>query len=148
MSEFAAPELGWSSRLSFVYTRSTTSSEAREAEFRQYALRVEGCAPMRWTEASWVLAPCLGVGVGAMHASGLDGPALEQTREAFGLWLDVALLGRVQTPPLGGLRLEGQLEVGSALVDHRYRFDQPRNVVYRARPSLAPGAHVGIVVPL
>lgn len=148
MGEFAAPELGWSSRLSLVHTRSTTSSGAREAEFRQYALRAEGCMPVRWTEAPWVLAPCIGVGVGAMHASGLDGPALEQTRDAFGLWLDVALIGRVQTPPLGGLRLEGQLEVGSALVDHRYHFDQPRDTVYRARPGLAPGAHVGVVVPL
>jgi hypothetical protein len=83
-----------------------------------------------------------------MHALGIAGPELAEAREVFAPWVDAALIGRVRTPPLGGLRLEGQLEVGSALVDHHFRFDQPRATVHWVRPGLAAGAYIGVVVPL
>jgi hypothetical protein len=146
--EFAPRELGWSSRLSLVHTRSSTSSAQRGAAFRVYALRAEGCHPIRWSETHWVFAPCLAVSVGLMHALGIAGPELAEAREVFAPWVDAALIGRVRTPPLGGLRLEGQLEVGSALVDHHFRFDQPRATVHWVRPGLAAGAYIGVVVPL
>lgn len=81
-------------------------------------------------------------------ARGLQSSELPLAKQVYVPWFDAALIGRIQTPSIGPLRLEGQAEVGSGLVTHRFRFDEPNAAVFKVRPGAALAARVGIVVPL
>lgn len=139
----------WSARASLLHTRSQGSSEGRVAVFHLYASRVEGCTPFfPFRNANWVVEPCIGVSAGLIYARGLQSSELPLARQVYVPWFDAALIGRVRSPRIGPLRLEAQAEVGSALVTHGFRFDEPDGAVFEVRPDPALAARVGIFVPL
>ena len=98
--------------------------------------------------ADWIFEPCIGVSAGLIYARGLESPELPLTRQVYVPWFDAALIARIQSPRIGPLRLEGQAELGTALVTHGFRFDDPDVAVFEVRPEPALGARVGISVPL
>jgi hypothetical protein len=117
--------------------------------FRLYASHLEGCTPFfPFGNADWVVEPCIGVSLGVLYARGLPSAELPLPGQVFIPWFDAALSGRLQSPQIGPVRLEGQAEIGSALVTHRFRFDEPDVAVFEAGPDPALAVNVGIFVPL
>lgn len=142
-----ASTLDWSLRAGVVHTRSRASVDERDADFRLYAARLEGC-PTRWVNEDWVIEPCVTVSVGLLLARGLEESALARAQQSETPWVDAAVVVRAQTPLLGPVRFEAQLELGTAVTDHRFEFEDPEVTLFHPRFGPGPAARLGAIFPL
>lgn len=133
----------WALRTAVMHTRSDSRVTGREATFRSLLAGLEGCLTLWRTGPGWALEGCPRISLGVLDASGVQDSTLVRAERARIFWLDGAAVMRAMTPLWGRVRFELQGEVGSALREHRFEFDEPSAMVFHARPRPALGGRVG-----
>jgi hypothetical protein len=110
-----------SARASLWHFRSETDTDGRQARFRGYGLRLEGC-PLALAGSSWWLEPCLGVDGGAVVASGVASADVVHPRRSWNGFSDLVGIARLGSAVSGWLLLDLQGELALSLVRYRYGF--------------------------
>lgn len=142
---------GMSARASAWHFRSETSenNDGREARFRGYGLRLEGC-PLALGAPGWWVEPCIGVDGGMLVAAGVVSAQVAQPRRSRKGFGDLVGIARVGSIISGWLLLELQGELALSLVRYRYGFGaSPAEPDVFDVPALggAVRAHVGVHFP-
>jgi len=142
---------GPSLRLSAWHWRASAEDGGREAVFRGWGGRLEGCP---WVFVrDWLFAePCLGTNLGLFRAEGVKSPALPQPETSNLFWRDVLLVGRLGARLGRFVVVEAQGELELPLFRHRFGFDDPSGAplgtVFEV-PAVSGGAelHLGVRFP-
>lgn len=131
-------------RLSGLHVLASGSAGAREARFRAWGGRVDVC-PLTAVTGVFFFQPCGGVDFGTLQASGVKSAALPEPRDGSAAFLDALLIGRLGAVLERRLVLELRGELARPVLTHEFRFERPREVVFRP-PFLAVGASAGVGV--
>jgi hypothetical protein len=137
-------DYGPSARASAWHFRSDARSAGREARFRGYGLRLEGC-PLAFGSSPWFIEPCLAVDGGVLLASGVESAAVADARDSALGWWDVLGVLRAGAVISDRLLLEAQGELAVPLVARRYGFGEaPGNPNVFDVPRVGVSARGGI----
>jgi hypothetical protein len=140
---------GISLRLTAFHWLASGSHDGREAEFRVWGGRVDGC-PLAFERSGVFVTPCVGFGAGALRASGVRSANLPKPDHASIAWFDGALLGRAGVVFGEFVVLEAEAGLLLPLVRKEFGFSlpEPRSTLY-AVPPLAAGVsvHGGVRFP-
>jgi hypothetical protein len=147
--------LGWSFRsegpslrLSAWHWRASAAGEGREATFRGWGARLEGC-PWAFIHRSVFAEPCLGTNLGLFRAEGVQGPSVPHPETSNLFWRDVLLVGRLGARLGRVVVVEAQGELELPLFRHRFGFNDasgtPTSTVFEV-PAVSGGAelHLGV----
>ncbi|HEV8548519.1 MAG TPA: hypothetical protein VGQ57_05810 [Polyangiaceae bacterium] len=148
--------LGWrargpSLRLSAWHWRASGESGGREAVFRGWGGRLEGC-PLTATVKTLELEPCLGTNLGLFRGEGVEGPGVAHAEASNLFWRDVLVIGRARWL-IGRLFLvEAQGELAFPLLRRDFGFNDAggtrAETIFRI-PAVSGGAelHAGVRFP-
>jgi hypothetical protein len=100
------------------------SSSGREARFRGYGLRLEGC-PIAFGSAWWFAEPCLATDGGVLLASAVESEAVPEPHDSTQGYWDVVAVARVGSVFSRFFVLELQGELVVPLVHYSYGFGDP-----------------------
>jgi hypothetical protein len=118
-------EHGPSARVSaWHFWSDATTSSGREARFRGYGLRVEGC-PIAFGSARFFAEPCLGVDGGVLLASAIESPDVPEPEDSAKSYFDLVAIARLGAEVSRFLLLEVQGELAVPLVRYSYGFGNP-----------------------
>ncbi|HEY3497489.1 MAG TPA: hypothetical protein VGK73_22485 [Polyangiaceae bacterium] len=136
-------EAGPLARFSAFHLRSSVSDGEREGRLRIYGVRLEGC-PLSLRFAPGFFEPCLGAGLGALFASGVESAALPDPDSKVQFWGDAVLIGRVGVVIGHRLVLEAQGELGVPFSGASFGFDGDSDNPVFSVPSAGGSARAGI----
>ncbi len=136
-------------RLTAWHWLGSGSQAGREAEFRGWGGRLDGC-PLAFERGGVFVTPCVGVGAGLFRASGVESASLPRPKEASIAWFDATLLGRAGIVLGSLIVLEAEAGLTLPLVREDFGFSAPlpASTLYSV-PALGVGAaaHAGVRFP-
>jgi len=136
----------WSVRAAGLYGFGSSRAGDREADFRFFGGRVEGCAFSRsFYRGRLVIEPCLALELGALRGSGQDASALLEGASDTAFAATAAFTGRFRFRIVKGIFSEFQAYLGVPLVHHEFVFEEPREQIFRI-PSFGTSARLGLGV--
>jgi hypothetical protein len=142
---------GPSLRLSAWHWRANDDSAGREATFRGWGGRLEGC-PLRLRREAFFAEPCLGNDLGLFRAEGSQGPGVSRGERTDLFWADVLLIGRLGVQLGRRVSVEAQGDLAFPLLRHEFGFNdpagKPMGQVFVV-PTVSGGVelHVGVHFP-
>jgi hypothetical protein len=141
---------GPSLRASAWHFRSEAATrDGKEALFRGYGLRLEGC-PLRLDVPPFFVSPCLGTDVGMVTASAAASRGLTNARDKIRGWWSAVLIARLGLTVSRRVVLEAQGELVVPFILHRYGFGDPpanQELFEMSRFGASARGGVGVLFP-
>jgi hypothetical protein len=142
-----SPSRGWSVRAVGVYGMTERVLDGRRAEFSYWGGHLDLCPIALGGGGSWRWTSCGELHLGVLHASGDPSSTLATSLSQRALLATVVAGTRLQTPPLGAIRLEIETGLAFSLLRQTFQFGAPEEVIFSS-PTVGLLGRAGILVAL